>query len=151
MKYQQLSGYCGITAINNALRCLGKKVPEKSIACHISTDIEKHGTNETELKTAIEGVGYTWVEISTNKQEEALLQLDASFPSILCIDGWSHWVTVIGKVGGRYIVVDPSRTKANLVENGVHVMAPKELVRRWKCWSEPKPYYGLQIFRKDNI
>lgn len=144
MKFQRKPGYCGLTAVTNALRCFGKKVPERLIKPY--TDFKDgEGTSEAGIKAGIEALGHSWNEIICSSKEDALQVLDSYFPAILCVEGWTHWITVVGKVQSKYIVVDPTRTKRNQSENGVHIVSAQQLLKRWRCKAEKNPYYGIQI------
>lgn len=147
MRYQSTNYSCGPVAIANALRVFGKKIPERKIVK--LSGATKDGADEEQLITGIEALGYQATVISGDKPP-ALLDptLAAGQPIVMSVMNGKHWVTVVGKVGDRYVLVDSTRTKENMKENGVHLISRRELLRRWRCPSEPTKYYGIAIARK---
>ena len=66
-------------------------------------------------------------------------------PCIICTDQWGHWVCVIGVVGTSVIIADPTFTRSNRTENGVHVMSRTKLSRRWRCPNQDRPFYAIAV------
>lgn len=66
-------------------------------------------------------------------------------PSLICVDQWRHWVSLIGVVGGFVIMADPINTKSNISENGIHLLSRPQLARRWRCRNEDEPFYAIAI------
>ena len=66
-------------------------------------------------------------------------------PCIICIDQWGHWVTVIGVIGSSVVICDPTNTKVNKSENGIHVMSRTKLAKRWRCPNEDRPFYAIAM------
>ncbi len=148
MKYQAREWSCGPASLLNACRALGIKVSEAKIRS-IAGTTEEFGTDEVQLISAARTIGRTatahhsadfaasWAFVRSNLLEGKVC--------LLCIDNWGHWVTVIGISGDRVIIADPANTKKNVVENGIHSLSKKDLLRRWKCKNEQEPFYAITV------
>jgi ABC-type bacteriocin/lantibiotic exporter with double-glycine peptidase domain len=136
MRYQKDSYSCGAAAVVNALRCFGKKVPERNVRAFSSTTQEK-GTDEHGIIAALRGLGFDGQSFETEKSDEAVAGLATNMrkghPVIICTQNLQHWVTVVGMAGDRFVVFDPARTKGNKSENGVHVYTHKQLSKTWQA------------------
>ena len=135
MKYQNRDWWCGPTAIQNALRALGRRVGQESIAALCGTTEE--GSDESDL---LRGLGRMEIPCTVFEDSDPKVarywldkKLNQGYPVLLCVDHWDHWVCVIGAAGDRYILIDSERTPNNLRENGVHVLVPKTVLRRWRA------------------
>jgi len=148
MRYQQRPYSCGAAAVVNALRCYGKKVPEKLIRNKAGTN-KKKGTQEDPetdektgefrpgMKETLRTFGFFGDGFTERTVVDAFTLLDnyliLGHPVIICVQKFEHWVVVVGKLGeDKYIVIDSSRWSYNKQENGVHVMAKKKLTKFWK-------------------
>lgn len=132
MNFQLPGGVCGPAAIVNTLRCFGVRVSQRKVKKLAGTDA--NGTDEFGMITALSELGFYGTEYLSKVKTEALTWLThalGSGPVIICVDGWGHWVTVIGKSADRFIVVDSSNTIYNKRENGVHVYTGRDLIKRW--------------------
>ena len=147
MRYQKTNYSCGAAAIANALRCFGKKIPERTLIKLSETN--KDGADEHNIRKALTSLSYPHQEIAANTPPAILdPTLNSGQPIIMSVDNAKHWVTVIGKVGDRYILVDSTNTIVNKKENGVHLISRRELLRRWRCKNEPYKYYGISVGKK---
>ncbi len=138
---------CGPASLVNACRALGKRVAEGRIRALAGTT--QDGTDEHGLVRAARGVGLTATPGPTADQNAAWAFVRANVldgrPTLLCIDSWGHWVTVIGLVGDRVIVIDPSNSKKNARENGVMSLSRTDLLKRWRHPRAEEPFYALAI------
>lgn len=150
MRYQQQTWSCGPAALRNALRTLGKNVSEAQVRKVCGTD--QTGTDEVGLMAGARELGFVAVPNHTRDVHTAWAFVRSNVldgrPCILCMDSWGHWVTVIGIVGERVILIDPARTTKNMQENGVHPLRCRDLQRRWKNPREEEPFYAIAIGRK---
>lgn len=147
MRYQSQAWSCGPASIVNGCRVLGMRVSERSVRalCGSSPD----GTDDDQMIAGIRGLGLTatphhsadaaaaWAFVRSNVMEGR--------PSLICIDQWRHWVTLIGTVGGLVILVDPVDTKSNRSENGIHAFSRPRLASRWRCRNEDEPFYAIAM------
>jgi len=123
------------------------RVSERSVRSLCGTTHE--GTDDEQMISAIRALGLTatahhssdvaaaWAFVRSNAMEGR--------PSLICIDQWRHWVSLIGVVGGLVILVDPVDTKSNRAENGIHTLSRPRLVRRWRCRNEDEPFYAIAM------
>ena len=154
MKYQTTPYSCGAAAVVNALRCLGKKVPERVIQ-KISFTSEKNGTDEHGIIAALRSLGFDGSPFNGSFDDafaELESELGEGYPVILCTWDMQHWVTAIGKLGKypgngtKIVIFDPSRSKSNKGENGVKILTRKQLKKSWK--SRDGKFYGIACFKK---
>ena len=150
MKLQHDSYSCGVVALQNALRCFGKKVSERRIRAHTATK-EDVGTTEHGMMNAIIRVGFVGNEMKPTEELSAwellVERLEDGFPIVLSLDGGKHWATAIGSLGSdRIIVFDPNWTKENKSENGVCIMTKKMLFGRWRQDGDGA-FYGISVLR----
>lgn len=147
MRYQELSWSCGAAALRSAALVLGKKFSERTVRARAGTDEE--GTDEKELIQAARDLGLTATPHHSADKSAAWAFVRANVldgrPCVLCIDKWTHWVTVVGIVGDKVILVDPANTLKNMSENGVHVLSRPQLSRRWKCPRAQEPFYAIAL------
>lgn len=133
MRYQTTEYTCGPTALQNALRCFGVKlgIDELVRLCGTTPD----GTDENGIKSAISGLGYRFIECSTNERTEAREWLRVCFEEglvvIACTNHHEHWVCICrGPLCDRVLLIDSDRTRANLAENGVHSITIEKALNR---------------------
>jgi ABC-type bacteriocin/lantibiotic exporter with double-glycine peptidase domain len=147
VRYQELPWSCGPAALRSAGLTLGEKISERTIRAKAGTT--EDGTDEKELIQAARAVGLTATSHHSADKSAAWSFVRANVldgrPCLLCIDQWSHWVTVIGIVGDKVILVDPANTQKNTGENGTHVLSRPQLMRRWKCPRTEEPFYAIAI------
>ncbi len=138
MKFQAKNWSCGPAAVINGLRCLGIKVSEKEARLLAGTTA-KDGTDTPGMLLAInrwaKGESFDVVGF-----DAAVELIDP--PTIICVHGWKHWVTVIGITGSRFIVADPSTAKRNKAENGIRIMTRVQL-KKW--WAHGRTYSGIIV------
>ena len=148
MRYQEFGWSCGPSALVNAARTLGKRVSEKR-ARSLSSCTEEAGADEVGLIAAARSLGLTATSHHSAEGSAAWAFVRANVldghPCLICVDSWGHWVTVVGIVGDRVILVDPANTKKNMGENGVHSLSRTDLYKRWRCPRELEPFYAIAI------
>src|SRR5262245_12893608 len=125
MRYQSNRASCGPAALHNALASLGihrtedelvqlcKQTPDGTSARNLSKAIQSISTTELPLRG--DAFGY-------KNNPEALVSLwyHVSYlgrPCILAVDGWEHWVTVVGHLGTRFAVADSANNALVLYYN----------------------------------
>lgn len=100
---------CGPFALKYGLIMLGKFVDENAIS-RIAGTHWWAGTDEIKLGRAARAFNCDMRIIrrtnSLRAKRELLLTLKKGFPAILCVDGWEHWITVVGAEKGKFIFVD---------------------------------------------
>lgn len=150
MRYQEHGWSCGAAALVNAARTLGKRVAEGR-ARSLSGTSEEGGTDEFGLISASRELGLTATPHHSSDSAAAWAFVRSNVlegrPCMICVDSWGHWVTVIGIVGDRVVVIDPANTKKNMSENGVLSLLRKDLLPRWRCPKEEEPYYAIAVGR----
>lgn len=147
VRYQAEDWSCGPASIINGCRVLGVKASERSVRSLCGTTL--NGTDDDQMIAGIRALGLTatphhssdapaaWAFVRSNIMEGR--------PSLICIDQWRHWVSLIGIVGGLVILADPVDTKSNRSENGIHSLSRPRLVRRWRCRNEDEPFYAIAM------
>lgn len=140
MRYQEKTWSCGAACIVNAIRSLGKKVQERTVRALAETS-EAYGTNQYGMIFAIRELGYTACEFATDDRQAAWNWLRGALLAgksvIICTEEWLHWVTVVGILGDRVVVIDPANFKVNKRENGVKIWKKNTLLKQWK-YSRPE-------------
>lgn len=141
MRYQNRHFMCGPTALANALEVYGKRVNQDEIAKVAGTTVE--GTSLSQIKKAAKKYGFYGIPVKykTEFDAEQVLVDNLYFPSpghpiILCVDKWTHWITAIGTIGSKYIVVDGAD------DEYIRFYNSDELLLRWRFNAK---YYGLII------
>jgi len=88
---------------------LGKFVSEKEIS-RIAGTHWWVGTDEIKLNRAARAYDCALKQIrrknALRAKRELLLSLKRGFPALLCVDGWNHWITVVGAERGKFIYID---------------------------------------------
>jgi hypothetical protein len=108
--YPQPNEYtCGPFALKHALLALGRMVDVKDL----TTSAKTHwwsGTNEIQLARAARAVECDLVLERRTDAEDArkilTKHLKEQTPVLLCVDEWSHWITVLRAEDKRFVVVD---------------------------------------------
>lgn len=100
---------CGPFALKHALLALGRMVDVN----HISSTARTHwwsGTNEIQLARAARAFECDLVLERRADAEQArkvlVKYLREQTPVLLCVDEWSHWITVLRAEDRRFVVVD---------------------------------------------
>lgn len=149
MRFQKTCYSCGAASIVNALKCFGRNVDERKIRSLASTTAED-GTDDEGILTALDILGFNSTVFSSEKRRESLMLLKASLdegmPVIIVSDSDTHWMTVVGRLGNKFLVFDPQRTIRNIKENGISVLGERELFRRWNVGSSG--HYGIAVKKK---
>jgi ABC-type bacteriocin/lantibiotic exporter with double-glycine peptidase domain len=138
---------CGPAALVNAARAIGVRVSEGRIRKLAGTT--EDGTDEIKLIFATRSIGLTATPNHTKDQAAGWAFIRANVldgrPCLVCIDQWSHWVTIIGMIGDRVLLADSANTKKNVSENGIHSLSRTDLLKRWRCRDESEPFYAIAI------
>lgn len=100
---------CGPFALKHALIALGLPHDEGEIT-HIAGTRWWQGTDEIQLGRAARRFGCTLHLVRRRDplraRRELLLWLKRGLPVLLCVDQWSHWITVVKAEAGKYIILD---------------------------------------------
>jgi ABC-type bacteriocin/lantibiotic exporter with double-glycine peptidase domain len=141
---------CGPAALVNALRALGCRVSEGRIRALAGTT--KDGTDEKQLILAARALDMTVLEHHGSDKVAAWSFIRSSIidgrSCLICVDHWRHWVTVVGIIGDRVLIFDPSNVKKNVSENGLSSMLKTDLLKVWSCPAEDRPFYAIAVSRK---
>lgn len=136
------SPLCGPTALVNAFELLGKKHTLTKVieACGETVG----GSDEFTLMRAADELGFVCHQIGTHRSKAAWEWVREVRSAVLCIDSWSHWVTVHG-LKDRVLVIDPEKKMP-------HVMGWRALRNRWELsaaeQSRPRDwsFFGIALF-----
>jgi hypothetical protein len=119
---------CGPFAVKHALIMLGILADEKAISKIAGSD-KNVGTNEVQLARAARKYD---CDLLLERREDAAEarralgeHLRQGLPCLVCINEWSHWVTIVKEEKGRFIVLD-SYDEAVLV-----ILTWKQLENCW--------------------
>jgi hypothetical protein len=119
---------CGPFALKYALVMLGMIVDETKIS-RLAGSHWWAGTDEIKLARAAKAYDCTMQFIrrtdSHRAQRDLLLALKRGQPCLLCVDGWGHWITVIGAERNKFIFIDSSKAPVVRVEEW------RTLQKRW--------------------
>jgi hypothetical protein len=141
---------CGPFALKHALAIVGHFVDEESITRAARTT--KDGTDEKMLRRAADKFGCGLLEIRRFGEKSAFRALkdaiEAGKPSMICINQWGHWVTIVGfdAKSERFVVIDSEKDPV------VRIPTWSELKRRW-AYNEYdregrlKQFYDLYVLR----
>lgn len=151
MRFQCKEGFCGPAAIQNAFRVHGKRISQARIgkACLTTSD----GTDSPEMIAGIRSFNFNASEYSTNDPIAGwswiLECLRNEKPIIVCTLSWRHWVTVVGNIGNKLIIIDSTNENFNFIENGIAIQNKKDFMKRWAKNDNLKSiYYGISIGKK---
>jgi hypothetical protein len=100
---------CGPFALKHALIMLGIQADERAIAKLAGSD-KLAGTNEVQLARAARKFDCDLLlerrEEAGEARRELVAHLRQGLPCLVCINEWSHWVTIAKEEKGRFIVLD---------------------------------------------
>ncbi|MGA9116503.1 MAG: hypothetical protein WB626_06995 [Bacteroidota bacterium] len=100
---------CGPFALKHALIMLGQIVDEREVS-RIARTHWWSGTDEIKLGRAAHRYGCELKLIRRKNplraRRELLVALKRGSPALLCVDGWNHWITVVGAERGKFISID---------------------------------------------
>ncbi len=129
--HQQTPYSCGAAALGYALSALGKDVDEAKLRDLSNTTTD--GTDETQLIAALTALGVDYAEDRGSSFANLISQLRSGNTCVLSVDGHEHWVAVVGVLGDRVVLRDPTNTAANVEANTVHLLDETALAARWKA------------------
>jgi ABC-type bacteriocin/lantibiotic exporter with double-glycine peptidase domain len=142
-------GYCGLATVVNVLRVFGVRVSWRNLRSLTGTTAA--GTDEQGIVYALRNYGCSVDTAHNDKVGLAwswlIGNLTTGRPVILCCDNVSHWLAAIGLIGERIILFDSTRTQANVLECGVHVLSRRQLLRRWSARDGEHRFYGIAVGR----
>jgi hypothetical protein len=100
---------CGPFALKHALITLGILADEKTIS-RLAASRSAYGTDDTQLARAARHFDCDLVMIRRHTPDgarsELLQYLRRGIPSLICVNDWNHWVTVVKADGGMFILLD---------------------------------------------
>ncbi|HEY5928093.1 MAG TPA: hypothetical protein VIV11_40680, partial [Kofleriaceae bacterium] len=100
---------CGPFALKHALLALGRMVDVKQLASTARTHWWS-GTDEIQLARAAREFECDLVLERRRDPEQArkllVTYLREQTPVLLCVDEWTHWITVLRAEGPRFVIVD---------------------------------------------
>lgn len=119
---------CGPFALKHALVMLGVFVDEDEVS-RIAGTHWWAGTDEIKLSRAAKAYKCQLKFVRRKNPDRArrdLLQfLKRGHPTLLCVDKWSHWITVVNAQRGKFILLDSERDPV------VGVYSWSEVRNRW--------------------
>lgn len=149
MRYQKTCYSCGAAAVVNALKCFGRNVAER-IVRPLAGTTEEDGTGEDGIVEALGSLGYSSKIFSSDKKKESLSnlrkELDEGNPVIIVVDKDTHWVTVVGRIGKKFLIFDSTRTQVNIKENGIVILGEREIFNRWTQGEQG--FFGIVVKKK---
>ncbi len=119
---------CGPFALKHALVMLGKIVDENEVSRVAGTHWSA-GTDDRKLARAARkydcDMTMTRRTNPLHARRELLLALKRGYPVLLCVDRWSHWITVVGAEREKFIYIDSRKAPV------VRIDSWKALKKRW--------------------
>jgi hypothetical protein len=110
---------CGPFALKYALIMLGRIVDENRIS-HIAGTHWWTGTDEIKLARAAKVCDCEMKVIrrkdSLRAKRELVRSLKKGYPALLCVDGWNHWITVVGMERDKFISIDSRKAPVVCVD-----------------------------------
>jgi hypothetical protein len=126
---------CGPFALKHALVMLGVFVDEKEVS-RIAGTHWWAGTDEIKLARGAKAYECELMFVRRKSAERAKRELlhcvKRGYPTLLCVDRWSHWITVVNAERGRFVVLDSQRDPV------VWVNSWSELKNRWEYLATDK-------------
>jgi hypothetical protein len=123
---------CGPFALKHAMVTLGRAVEAGAIAQTARTHWWS-GTDEIRLARAARTLDCDLVLERSSDAETARKRLQKNLreqvPVLLCVDRWSHWITVVGVEGRRFVVIDSAKDPV------LQIYTWPQLRARW-CYSD---------------
>ena len=108
MRYQSRKSSCGPAALANALEAIGVVRSEDELGVLSKQDV--NGTSSVNLRKAAEATGVETVLVNEQRDEVAEWcinsHINAGHSGLLVVDNDEHWVAIIGRLNGTYIVAD---------------------------------------------
>lgn len=158
MKLQPDDWSCGAYSVVNALRSIGIKTHPREVI-PVSGTRKDAGTSEQGIIRAVRHFGGIVEEYASSKKRQAWTWLHGSLvrgcPVILCLDSWDHWVSVVGALGERVVLMDSGPKPSNVRELGLHVLAKRTVMTRWwngRPWVEREGFdhhlYAIQVRKR---
>jgi len=144
MELQSGLSSCGAAALSNALQALGwSGCGQEAVAALAGTTSD--GTGAGGLKRAARTLGATVGLISTRAGQDAWALLRAALldghAAVLAVDRDEHWVSAVGILGGRVLLVDP----AMVVRPMLSTRTREVLLREWR--GKRGGYYAITVGR----
>lgn len=119
---------CGPFALKHALVALGILKDERDISRLAGTHWW-HGTDDIQLGLAARKYGCDLLLVRRYDAERArralVAYLKRGIPVLLCVDEWSHWLTVVKHESGKFIMLD------SRVPTVVDIQSWDRLRRHW--------------------
>ena len=135
---------CGASALANALQALGwSKVPAEAVARAAGTTAD--GTGAGGLRRAARAFGARVGRISSSDDASAwgalVWHLHEGGAAVLAVDRGEHWVSAIGLLGRRVIVVDP----AMVVRPMLSTLDREGLLAMWHARKRAVERYAVTV------
>jgi hypothetical protein len=132
--YEQPNDWtCGPFALKHALVALGKLADESAIS-QVAHPHWWAGTDEVKLARAARAFECDLPfirRLCPLKAHSTLIRhLDKKRPVIICVDDWSHWITVVRHEEGRFVVIDSKNAPV------LQVLSWSQLRTRWRYFDE---------------
>jgi len=152
VKLQERKFSCGPAAVRAALYVFGhNNISEATLRRMAGTTSE--GTDERGFMRAIRSYGHKPKEYQAESRKAAWAWLKGTLgrgkPVLLCVDQWDHWVTAVGRLGGKVLVFDPDASPGRRKRySGLEVYTELELAQRWIYEDEDTGhhvYYAVSI------
>jgi ABC-type bacteriocin/lantibiotic exporter with double-glycine peptidase domain len=136
MRFQQSNFTCGPASILNAFLALGaRQLPTEKVMAQLAQCLPNTGADVFDVAAAITLLGFRVAE--TRSPEDVEFYIKQGCPVLLVAYQDTHWVTVVGLFGDRWVVVDSDNSRRNKKENGTFVLAHKDL--------QSNDYQGIAI------
>lgn len=151
MKLQERGYSCGPAALRAALYVLGHNLTETSLRRKSGTTPD--GTDEKGIKRAVAYYGHGSREYNSESMKKSWAWLKSTVgrgkPVLLCVDGWNHWVAVVGKLGGKLLIFDPDSSPGRRKKySGLEILNEQELGNRWRYTDDEtgrSSYYAIAV------
>jgi hypothetical protein len=146
--YKQPNDFtCGPYALKHALTVLGVLADPLNLAKLAKTHWWS-GTDEVRLARAARAHDCDMPLVEATDAREArknlVRALAQGYPTLLCVDEWEHWITVVHHAGGKFVILD-SRD-----EPVVAVLTWRQLEARWR-YEDWEQYEELEELRELEI
>lgn len=149
VRLQSGQNSCGLAAVANALRALGRAVTEDQIASRVKRAADAHephvvtGTIEQQIAKALRAMKIPTTQMQLHSPVVALSALRGFLvvgcPALLAVDNDEHWVVATSFSGDRFHVVDSAHEEIVVAYN------ERDLAGRWGMVGDPLRFYGLVL------
>jgi ABC-type bacteriocin/lantibiotic exporter with double-glycine peptidase domain len=133
---------CGVAAVCNALEALGDPQPQATV-WKLAGASGTYGTQPRGVIGALRKLGHRTIVLQQEDPGQALVVLRGylmhGLPVILLVQDSEHWVTAVGTLGDKVVIVDSA-------DGGMtRCLDSDATIQRWRQLGCKKSFYGVAV------